>query len=73
MRKTKRWSHEEILKIVLKHVNEGQSFTSLEREFNCSTKLIRRWVSKYCNCLTKVNRNCLIELNTFRHEKLHFR
>ncbi|WP_084007330.1 transposase [Salisediminibacterium beveridgei] len=46
MRKNKRWSHEEKLTIVLKHVNEGHSFTSLEREYNCSTKLIRRWVSK---------------------------
>ncbi|GEN57289.1 hypothetical protein GCM10012290_18430 [Halolactibacillus alkaliphilus] len=44
MRKNQRWSDEEKLYIVLKHVNEGHSFKSLEREYNCSTKLIRGWV-----------------------------
>lgn len=44
MRKNQWWSDEEKLYIVLKHVNEGPSFKSLERKYNCSTKLIRGWV-----------------------------
>lgn len=47
MGKHRNWKVEEKAVIVLKHLDEGRSLKSLEREYGCSHSLIGSWVEKY--------------------------
>lgn len=47
MRRNRRWTIEEKLTIVLKHLKDGRSMKSLARYYGCSDSLIAAWVGKY--------------------------
>lgn len=47
MRRNRRWTADEKLTIVLKHLNDEVSMNALAREYGCSDSLIGSWVKKY--------------------------